>query len=85
MELCMKLFLDLHVKVGFLQGLYLIHHHHKRLWNPTNLIVYGHRRTRRGGWGGCSPPNFERNYHFRAIPIEVFGQFVGLSINFRSS
>ena len=44
-----------------------------------------HRRTRRGGWGGCSPPNFERNYHFRAIPIEIFGQFVGLSINFRSS
>ena len=31
------------------------------------------------------PPNFERNYRFRAIPIEIFGQFVGLSINFRSS
>ena len=38
-----------------------------------------------GGWGGCSPPNFERNNNFRAIPIEIFGQFVGLSINFRSS
>ena len=50
------------------------------------LAVRGlHRRTRREGWGGCSPPNFERNYHFRAIPIEIFGQFVGLSINFRSS
>ena len=47
--------------------------------------IYKHRRTRRGGWGGCSPLNFERNYHFRAIPIEIFGQFVGLSINFRSS
>ena len=36
-------------------------------------VNYGltHRRTRRG------------NYHFRAIPIEIFGQFVGLSINFR--
>ena len=38
---------------------------------------YRHRRTRRGGWGGCSPPNFERNDNFRAISTEVFGQFVG--------
>ena len=42
--------------------------------------------VRGGGAGGAAaPPNFERNYHFRAIPIEIFGQFVGLSINFRSS
>ena len=41
--------------------------------------------VRGGGAGGLQPPNFETNYHFRAIPIEIFGQFVGLSINFRSS